>query len=784
MTIFLSSCSSTRRVPDGAYLYTGAKIEIETASKTTPTSALDYELSEALYPQPNRRLFGIPWRLRWYSFFYTKKEKGFFYWLAKTLGEPPIIYDEANTQNVAKLLENKATNNGYFNTEVSHQTIKKKKKAKVIYQVKVEEPYRIKSLNYHIEHPELKPHIDSLFSESLLKIGDRYQLDVLKKERSRIERALKEKGYYFFDADYLKFQADSTEGQRQIKVNMQLKEGIAAENLRAYQIGNIQIFPDYATDNSNNIAEADSLYYEGLSIIHKEPLNLKPETWRYAIIQEQNKQYRFSEHNTTIKRLSNLGIYKFISVRFLADENVDSLLSMKVLLTPRVKHKIEGTFGLASRSLIFIGPEFSTTYTNRNTFKEAELLKITGNGNFNTLTFTQDSSFLFPIPYYQQWGINVNLSKPGLIVPFRKRAFSNRLIAKTKLNIGYSSQRVRMLVSAFRDTLASLDQASLVEEIDKNPDAQPALQLSEFSFTYGFNWFTDIRYQHELNPLKIRVQNGGYETSLLQDILSITFKNSRQEDLLLRLERAFILQPDYIFRYDSRLVELTTHNYFWQSRTAFAGILFLIDKNSPLESDNRFNQYIQLENDFRYFYIASRKNTIATRLKINYTIPFQDELVIPYTDLYTIGGVSGVRAFAPRTVGPGTTDVSTDATVLQNGYGEIQIESSLEYRFKANDFVETAFFVDAGNIWLNEGSTSTPEGVFQLNSFYKELAIGGGIGFRLDFDYLVIRLDFATPFYKPWLAEGERFVLNRTGFSQYNWARDNLNINFAFGYPF
>ena len=66
----------------------------------------------------------------------------------------------------------------------------------------------------------------------------------------------------------------------------------------------------------------------------------------------------------------------------------------------------------------------------------------------------------------------------------------------------------------------------------------------------------------------------------------------------------------------------------------------------------------------------------------------------------------------------------------------------------------------------------------------KELAVGAGVGLRIDLTILLLRLDLATPIRKPWLPEGQRLVINQINFSNRDYRRENLVLNLAIGLPF
>jgi hypothetical protein len=77
-----------------------------------------------------------------------------------------------------------------------------------------------------------------------------------------------------------------------------------------------------------------------------------------------------------------------------------------------------------------------------------------------------------------------------------------------------------------------------------------------------------------------------------------------------------------------------------------------------------------------------------------------------------------------------------------------------------------------------------PGGDFQFNRFYKQIAIGTGIGIRYDIEFLIVRLDVGTPIRIPNGPENERWVINNVAINQKSWRQQNMVFNIAIGYPF
>jgi hemolysin activation/secretion protein len=109
--------------------------------------------------------------------------------------------------------------------------------------------------------------------------------------------------------------------------------------------------------------------------------------------------------------------------------------------------------------------------------------------------------------------------------------------------------------------------------------------------------------------------------------------------------------------------------------------------------------------------------------------------------------------------------------------GDIKLEWNVEYRLRVYKLFETAFFLDAGNVWLRKPDPSLLNGEFRFNRFYKEIALGAGVGLRLNFDYFIVRLDAAHPLHDPSFMPGDRWAFDQLMLSR-------LNFNLGIAYPF
>ena len=128
-----------------------------------------------------------------------------------------------------------------------------------------------------------------------------------------------------------------------------------------------------------------------------------------------------------------------------------------------------------------------------------------------------------------------------------------------------------------------------------------------------------------------------------------------------------------------------------------------------------------------------------------------------------------------RGLGPGAKAADSSLR-YHNQTADIRLEANAEYRFKIISVLEGAAFLDAGNIWSLNRSYNDPEAVF-TSKFFKQVALGAGLGVRLNFNYFILRADAAYKLRDP-AASGNKWVVrNRFDPGEISW-------NFAIGYPF
>jgi outer membrane protein insertion porin family len=203
-------------------------------------------------------------------------------------------------------------------------------------------------------------------------------------------------------------------------------------------------------------------------------------------------------------------------------------------------------------------------------------------------------------------------------------------------------------------------------------------------------------------------------------------------------------------------------------------------------------QYLKFTADFRRHLTLTETSGIATRLNIGMAYPYGDNKTLPYEKFFFAGGSNSNRAWAPRRLGPGSFPPRRNENPEKDGLfdysiekpGEILLEANIEYRGKLVGFIDWAAFVDAGNVWYFYENPEFPGAEFKINRFYKEIAIGMGLGARLNFSFLVIRFDYGIKMYDPAREEGSRWIGDNLSLTNWRGEPGQALWNIAIGYPF
>lgn len=753
------SCSNTRFLKEGQMLYTGAKVKIEndTISKKEKKD-LQAALEANLTPKPNSTFLGLRPKLYFYNIAKEpKKDKGFNYWLKYKVGEKPVLLGDVDREFNKDIIENYSENKGYFNAKATYDTVSRNKKAQVIYTVRPGSRYLIDGVKFQKDSTLVNQEIQSLTDKTLLKNGRPFDLDVIKAERDRIDNRLKERGFYYFHPDNIIVQADSTVSKNhKVELNVKLKDNTPDLATQQFSIDNVIVFPNYniqdVKDGKYSIPmDKDSLSkyrFDDIYVIDPQH-KFKPKIFDRALYFKKGDLYNRSNHNLTLNRLISLGVFKFVKNEFIVSDSLSHKFDAYYLLTPRQVQSLRLEALGRTNSANYAGSELNLNWTHRNFFRGAEQFKAAIFGAFDfQMGGAQNANNIF------RAGTNVQLSIPRIVAPFRFHS-SSEFVPRTNITLGYEFQNRTQYYT-----------------------------LNNFTGSFGYVWKENARKEHDLKVIDITLVSPAKVTEEYE------IKSATNPAMKRIVAKQLIFGPTYSYTYTNTMLP-KTNTVYYKGTLDLAGNITGLVTGADVKKDKEkkifgipFSQYVKIENDFRFYHKFTEKSSLATRFIGGIAYPYGNSEFIPFSKQFFSGGSNSIRAFRARTLGPGSFDPRTiDPGTYFDQSGDIKLELNAEYRANLYKFLNAAVFVDAGNIWLLHDDSSRPGAKFSKD-FLNEIAVGAGVGLRLDFSILILRLDLAMPLRVPYYQKGDRWAFDKINFGDSNWRKDNLVLNIAIGYPF
>lgn len=757
---FLASCSNTKYLPKGETLYTGSTIKYvagDTSNKAQKP-VLKEELQAIVLPKPNGKILGLRVKLWFYNIAGTPKGKGLRYFIRNKLGEPPVYTSSVNFEKNNNIMINRLQNRGYFKGNVTYDTTTTKgRHTSAIFTAKPGVQYIIDTVNFPKDSSVLSAAIRTATRRSRLNRGRPYDLDVIKAERTRIDTRLKQRGYFFFGEDYLLARVDSTVGSAKVNIYMEVKPETPPQARQPYRIGDVIIYADYNLASDTAFSKDKATFYDSFYVV--DPLKkFNPRMFKRNIRFHPGDLYNRNDHNLTLSRLVSLGVYKFVKARFEEVDTVkDRRLNTYYYLSPNNKYSAKAQISALTKSNNSSGTDLTLSIRNRNAFRSAEQLSLSGFFGVETQIAGQQNVGT------TRFGANLDLLIPRIIGPIRFGRNSD-FVPNTKINLGYEY---------FRRT----DQYT----------------LNSYKTSFGWQWNTKITTEHQFNPIAINYVVPSGITDSFQKRLTTDITLARS------IERQFIIGSNYNYNYNSQAKPNNRrHNYYFNGNADVSGNLLGLITGADVQNGKEkkilntpFSQYIRGEVDFRHYMAIGRPrreriNQLVSRIIIGAGYGYGNSLTMPFIKQFFIGGTNSLRAYRARSLGPGTYyggNASLVNTYLPDQPGDVKIEMNTELRFKIISIVRGALFVDAGNIFTVRDDPNRPGSKFS-SQFLNQLAVGTGAGLRFDLSFLVLRIDAAFPIRKPYEPGGPKWVFDQIKFGDSQWRKENLVLNLAIGYPF
>jgi outer membrane protein insertion porin family len=653
---------------------------------------------------------------------------------------------------------------------VKSQTKVKNRKGKVLFTAYVHRPYTFGKVTTPLIDT-LFANIDSIKKDSFVKPGQRYNLERLKAEQQRIEEALENLGFYFFDDRHLIFEADSTVGDQKVDLSLILEPGVPAKAKKIFKLDKIYLYPDF-TLSLDTVARGDTSMVRGYHYIDRQH-NFIPSRIANVINLRPRHIYRRIDREYSLSHLMNLGAFKFVDIKFLESTEDSAALDANIHLTPFLKKSIRAEFEASSKSNNFVGPGLRITFTNRNALRGSEKLDLSLSSGYEVQVSRKTTSALNAV----EIGGEAKLSFPRFVNPFKTHYPTKKFLPTTDVSMG---SRIQQRLGFFRQ--------------------------NSFNLTYGYTWRENTLKNHEFYPIDINFVQLGKTSPEFDKVLENNFFLKRS------FENQFIPGARYSFTMNTQLSERRIEkfrersyersHFYLNANADIAGNLIQALKGKNFKQDSSdlsegkvlgspYSQFVRGDFDFRHYWRYTEKTLLVTRLNMGTGYAYGNSITMPYIKQFSIGGSTSIRAFPARTIGPGTfyirerqDTISETRMFFIDQRGDIKMEGNAELRFEFSKTFKPAIFIDAGNIWLIRDDPDRPGGKFRRSDFMKQLAVGAGAGLRMDFNFFVLRFDLAFPLRKPWLPDGERWVHDDIRLGDSDWRKENLILNIAIGYPF
>ncbi|MBL7964976.1 MAG: BamA/TamA family outer membrane protein [Flavobacteriales bacterium] len=807
----LAACSPTRRLPQDAHLLIRNKLDAA-GSK----GALELEpdaLMSIVKQKPNKRVLGYRFYLQAYNIpdpakvgprqerknartdqrnakRTAKGKEPVPYgrctdnWLREVVGEAPVILDTLLTRKSAEQIRLQLQKEGYFSAEVLDTTIYRGRKATVRYRLFPGVPHRLRNITVRVNDPTIQDYLDRVQDQSVLKPGDRFSAERLNKERERVTERLRELGYLFITRDMVRFDADTTVGKRQVDLIVLVERSLTRDGgvltgtpeATFFHLDRVRlnIIP---IDERTSGMDPDTLVHDGYEIIYrglKPPY--KPNALTNTVFLKAGDRYQQSLNDRTYRRLTTLRVFDRVDIRYdTLRTNAKDRVNCTIDLLPSKTQSTAAELYMTNRGG-FLGTSTSLSYRHRNLLRgmgsiQASLtLGLEAQQSFTGSTMGTDN--VIPLTGTQRLfntvtiGPEVTIAFPSFLLPGK---FAKSTSPRTTINLLYNYQR--------------------------RPDFTRT--LAKVSFGWEFN---ETRYKrHGIFPMEVNLVKIPFLTPEFQQFL----RDSNNPVLTDSYTDHFILGMRYTFTYNTQDARPKRNSYFNQLTVTSSGNLTnAIDRlvDAPMSTDTagnsfytlagiRYAQFVKVYDEFAYRLRFDEARTLAFRGAAGVGVPYGNLGVLPFETSFFVGGANGLRAWRARTIGPG----SFFAPLLAfDRIGEVKLEGNVEYRFKLFSYFEAALFADVGNIWLVEEDPLQPGSGFAWD-FISELAVGTGLGLRLNFDFFLIRFDLGLQTKDPSMPRGERWLfqskerfeeqfLERYGYAA-NY-KPQVILNLGIGYPF
>jgi outer membrane protein insertion porin family len=714
------------------------------------------------------------------------KKKSFENFLNETSGgEGPVLFDSTTMVTSINRMKNYLFYHGYFYNDVSATFNTKKKKTSVSYNIQSGPQFTYRNVKLSVEDSSLYPIVSTRQQDMLMKKGDPFDIELVKKERQRLADLVQNQGYFTFSPEYIFLNIDSTIGNHQIDAELIVRneQDSLIHKKYSYVEINYEII-EFDKKKENLKLSRKDFIYDTICNVNYRVLrsSVLPKALTKSIYIKPGDYFNKDQLQKTRNALNGLGVFRFVNVENepISISPEESGLYTRIKCAPAKRHSFSTDIELNTNAQSTLGFNLVGAYRNNNLFRTAAKFQ------FNIST-----------------GVEFQLLK--------EKRIENSAINAVNINVEAKINLARIFPTFKKNKCITYQKYKPRTFISLNYNFQKRIKqynIQTIGTSYGYEWYND-RYRHILTPLSFTYVLPTNLSDSIQRLMEVNprFKQS--------FSQQFIMGQEYTFSYTNQNLNVGKYkNFFYFRGNAFFSGNVLYAFASITQKGNEkpyklggvsFSQFARLEAEPRYYFNFKRGQSLTFRLFAGIGIPYgnstyRDTAVMPYVKQFFAGGPNSMRGWGFRLLGPGGFRIYDQPNrSLLDQTGDIKLELNAEYRFTIYKVFKGAIFTDIGNIWLIKEDPSKPLSNFDVKRFAKELAWDAGFGLRLDMNFFVIRFDVAFALYDPAFDAGDRWIFNKVNNEKYKLykkpnnqelglykfnMRDFVGLNFAIGYPF
>ena len=779
-----TNCNTTKYLQPGEKLITKSNVQILSETEVEKKPTLKYNLSTLIPEQqrPNNKFFGLFRTRLW--FYYKNQDPSdttnFKEWQKRVLAEPPSLYNAAGSNQIAGNMINYLQKKGYWDAQVIVDSVLEAQRARLTYVVNPGKRYRFTHIDFVSSDTNIHQFLQEIKTESFLTPGAPIDRTLFNQEIQRVTSQLRDEGYAFFFPSYVdQLELDTTNNQ--INATFRILPPTEADTHAVYRIGNVRVFPNF---NSGLVQYPYRQTFKGLNIYTTDgKLGIRPGTLKKRVFLEEQTILRYSDLDKTRRLLGDLEIYFTPLISQRIDSLNPNLINLDIRLSPKKKWELgydielSTSSGVQSNSLI--GVSANLTVNNRNLLNGGEYLTTNlalgaelPSSLGNQVTLDNRINFDISIPsFYDPFRFYRGLRNIGILSP---KAY-DRLIENTDSKISLSYQFIKLI---------------------------DFYEFNQFNTSFGY----DIRPDN-FNTIILNHIGIDYLRSSTESMFDAILANNpflQKSFATQQLFTGFLLRD--INYYWNNGATSTNNQFYFNGGLEVSGLeVFLAERvynaianrsESFQISGIPFAKFVTLQLDGRYYKRNTDGSELALRLATAIGVPYGESEELPYVKQFFVGGPTSIRAWRIRQLGPGgyfdpnhACDISNrDSLTNYFQTGDFKLEFNAEYRFDLFWRFDGAVFLDGGNVWtlrrdtVREGSQLLLRRTFDENgdlvgdSFLRQIALGTGLGLRVDFTYFIVRLDAGIPLRYPYPATKLQECPDCR--------RHRVNYNLAIGFPF